>query len=403
MAARRTFTILSATLAAALASGCPGTDPVQVLIAVSVDITPSDTFLTQGGTVQLAASVRDTGGHSIPVRPTFTVSDSTILSVNSSGVVTSLGPVGTAYVEAHLGPLEDYAIVRVYDSSLVRVKVPSAAYGAAIAANGAAYVTQTGLALVRRVNLASHVVDAAVTVGSIPTEIAFNTTGSLAYVTAQYSHNVSVVNVATNTRIDSIPVTGDPFEVIVTRGDSIIYVSTNVDSVYCIRLSTKARVTAFATPAIGNGFVLRHDTLLYVSTHAGGTIIEFNIKTRAIGRTFTVGGTPQKMALSADSNELYIANEAGYVQFWDLVAGTQIGGNLTLVSAAYGMARRPSNGQLYVTSAYFGGGSIYIINPATRTLNRTIVAGGSTRRVVFNASGSMGFVPNEGGWIDFLK
>jgi DNA-binding beta-propeller fold protein YncE len=193
--------------------------------------------------------------------------------------------------------------------------------------------------------------------------------------------------------------------VIVAPGDSILYVSTNVDSVYGIRLATKAVVAAFPTPAIGNGFALRNDTLLYVSAHTGGTIIEFNLRTRTVARTLTVGGIPQKLALSPDRNELYIANQAGYVQFWSLVTGAQIGGNLALPagSAGYGIARRPSTGQLYVTSVYFGGGNIHIIDPVTRTLTRTVVAGGSTRRVVFNASGSIGFVPNEGGWIDFLK
>ena len=63
----------------------------------------------------------------------------------------------------------------------------------------------------------------------------------------------------------------------------------------------------------------------------------------------------------------------------------------------------PSTGQLYVTTAYFGGGKIFVINPTTRTITRTFVAGGSTRQVAFNAAGTVGFVPNKGGWVDFLK
>jgi len=31
------------------------------------------------------------------------------------------------------------------------------------------------------------------------------------------------------------------------------------------------------------------------------------------------------------------------------------------------------------------------------------VLGGATRHVVFTADGSIGIVPNEGGWVDFLK
>ncbi len=407
MAARLVFAVVLAALATA-AAACKSV--TEVRFVVGLDIAPSDTFLPQRGTVQLVVTMVDTGGQATLVHPTFTIGDSTLVTVSPSGLVRSLGPIGTTTVEASLGPFEDYVFITVHDSSLERVKLPNRSYGAAIAPNGVAYVTQVDLGKLRRLDLPSHTFGAEVLVGSVPTEIAFNSTGAVAYVTNQSSHNVSIVNVTTNTTEDVIPVTGDPFEVIVAPGDSILYVSTNVDSVYGIRLSTKAVVAAFATPAIGNGFALRNDTLLYVSTHSGGTVIEFNLKTRAVGRTFTVGGTPQKLVVSPDGNELYIANEAGYVQFWNLVTGAQIGGNLALPpgSAGYGMARRPSNGQLYVTSAYFGGGNIHIINPVTRTLTRTIVAGGSTRRVVFNASGTVGFVPNEGtgystGWIDFLK
>jgi len=95
---------------------------------------------------------------------------------------------------------------------------------------------------------------------------------------------------------------------------------------------------------------------------------------------------------------------AGYVQFWNLVTGNQIGSNLILPgSAGYALARRPNTGQLYVTTAYFGGGWIFVINPTTRTITRADSAGGSTRQVAFTADGTVGFVPNEGGWVDFLK
>jgi len=409
MAARLVLAVVLAAFATA-ASACKTS--TEVVFLVGLDIAPSDTFLPQLGTLRLDVTAHDTGGRQINVHPLFEVGDSTLVSVTPDGFVTSLGPIGTTVIEASLGPFEDYVTVTVHDSSLVRVKVPNRAYGAAIAPNGVAYATQVDLGTLRRIDLQLRTVGAEVAVGSIPTELAFSSTGAVAYVTNQASQSVSIVNVATNTQTDVIPVTGGPFEVIVTPGDSIIYVSTTIDSVYGIRLATKTVVAAFPTPAIGNGFALRNDTLLYVSTHSGGTVIEFNLKTRAVARTFTVGGTPQKLVVSPDGNELYIANQAGYVQFWNLLTGAQIGGNVALPpgSAGYGLARRPSTGQLYVTTAYFGGGSIHIVNPVTRTLTRTIVAGGSTRRVVFNASGTIGFVPNEGsaysgggGWIDFLK
>ena len=285
-----------------------------------------------------------------------------------------------------------------------RVPLAARPFGAAVSSDGVAYVTQLDLGQLSRGNLPTQGFGNPVAVGSIPTEVVFNSAGTLAYVTNQLSHNVGVVDVASNTQIDVIPVTGDPFAVVVTPGDSIIYVTTNADSVYGIRLATKAVIVRLPMPATANGFLVRADTLLYISTRAGGTVIEFNLRTRTVGRTFAVGGMPQKMVLSEDGNELYIANQGGYVQFWNLVTGAQIGVNVILPgSAGYAIARRPNTGQLYVTTAYFGGGKIFIIDPMTRTITRTDSAGGSTRQVAFSADGTVGFVPNEGGWVDFLK
>jgi YVTN family beta-propeller protein len=283
-----------------------------------------------------------------------------------------------------------------------RVTLTGQPYGAAISPTGVAFVTLGSASQLARTDLPAQVFVPAVAVGSAPSEIAFTSTGATAYVTNQLSSNVGVVDVATNTQVDVIPVTGNPFEVIVQPGDSIIYVSTNVNRVYGIRVATKTRVDSFPTPAIGNGMLIR-DTLLYVSTHSGGTVIEFNLRSRVVSRTFTVGGTPQKMAISPDGQTLYIANEAGFVQFWNRISGTPSGTPTLLTgSAGYGIALRPTTGKLYVTTAYFGGGGIYVIDPASHAIIDSVIAGGSTRRVVFDANG-VGFVPNESGWVDFIK
>jgi len=375
-------------------------------VATEITLTPADTAIVRGANVQLTATVKDSFGNNLPRAPIAWSSDNdAIVTVSGTGLVHSVGPAGTATIRATTDSVSIPAIaqVTVLDSLLVaRAKLPNRAYAAAISSTNVAYVSQTDLSRVVRANLPSRAFADRVTVGLIPTEIAFNSTGTRAYVTNQSSSTVSVLNVATDRQIDTIAVGYRPFEVIVAPGDSILYVA-KVDSVYGVRLSTKAIIVRFAIPEVGNGVAIARDTLLYVSTHNGGTVVEFNLRTRALGRTFAVGGVPQKLALSPDGTKLYIANESGYVQFWDLGTGLQIGTNLALPSAAYGMARRPTNGLLYVTSAYFGGGYIYVVDPVARTLIHSSIVGGSTRHVVFTADGSIGLVPNEAGWVDFLK
>jgi YVTN family beta-propeller protein len=394
-----------ATYIVALYGGRGGSAILRVAqpgVATHVTVSPPDTAIASGATVQLTATARDGLGDSVPSGSfQWSSTDSAKATVSSSGLVHSVGPSGDVTIIATSGTVSGTALVTVLDSMVVaRTRLPGRPQGAAIFGN-IAYVTQLDLARISRANLPSHAFTTSVTVGSIPTGIVFNSTGSRAYVTNQYGASVSIVNPATNTVVDSIVVGNRPFEVLVAPGDSLLYVA-KIDSVYGIRLSTKAIIARFAIPDAGNGMAIARDTLLYVSTHNGGTVVEFNLRTRTLGRTLAVGGVPQKLVVSPNGNELYIANEAGYVQFWDLDTGLQIGSNLALPSAGYGMARRPSNGLLYVTSAYYGGGYIHVIDPVSRTLVHSAVLGGATRHVVFSADGS-GLVANENGWVDFLK
>lgn len=371
-------------------------------VATHVTVNPPDTSMHTGENVQLSATARDGLGDPVP-GGTFqwASSDGSIATVSSTGLVHAVGPAGAVTVTATSGSGVGSALVTVVDSMVDSRSLLAGAHSAAIHGN-VAYVTQIDQARASRANLPSRAFTATVIVGSAPTGIAFNSTGSRVYITNQYSNTVSVVNVATNTVIDAIPVGNRPFEIIVAPGDSILYVA-KIDSVYGIRLSTNAIIARFPIPEAGNGIAIARDSLLYVSTHVGGTVVEFNLRTRAVTRTFPVGGDAQKLAVSADGNTLYIANQAGYVQFWNIDTGLQDGSNVALPSAGYGIARRPSNGLLYVTSVYFGGGYIYVVDPVSRTVVYSAVVGGSTRHVVFNATGSIGIVANESGWVDFLK
>lgn len=283
-----------------------------------------------------------------------------------------------------------------------RVRLGGRPYGVAISAAGATYVTQLDYDQLARADLPLQTFRPAAFTEGVPTDVAFNATGTRAYVANQYSQSISVIETDNNTPLGTIRVSGNPFKVIVAPGDSILYVTTNADHLYGIRLSTGAVITTVPLPATSMGFAIR-EQFLYVSTRAGGTVVEFNLRTRTVARTFEVGGVPQDLAISGDGNELYIANEAGYVQFWDLDTGTQIGNNLALPGGGgFGMARRPRDGKLFVTTGYYGC-SIHVVDPRERTITATLTVGGVPRRVAFNKTGSVGAVPNEGGWVDFLR
>ena len=373
--------------------------PVTVsTVPDSIILSPADTTVFQGTSIQFSALAFDPLG--LPPGPiTYQSSNSLVVSVANNGLATAIRG-GSARISAHSGGVSESSFVMVIDTNIVaRTARSGTPFGAAISPGGEAFITLYFEALVARATLPGQSFDITVPVGFLPNDVAFNSAGSLAYVSNQFSQSISVIDVATNGTLPAISVTGDPLKVFVAPGDSILWVATNRDSVSAIRLATGGLITRINTSGAATGFAAR-DSLLWVATLAGGRVLEINMKTYGVVRTITLGGVPQDLVLSTNGQELYVANEAGPVQFITLATGV-----FTSVAlpggGGFGMALRPSNNLLYITSP--GSGAIDVVNPVTRTVVRTIFGAGGPRRVAFNTSGSIGIVTNQAGWVDFLK
>jgi YVTN family beta-propeller protein len=354
--------------------------------------------LIEGTTAQLTTVVRDTTGTVSNAPVTYVSRDLSIVTVSSTGEVIGQFP-GTAYVVASSGGKNDSLPVTVLVHRVARDGRP---LGAAINGDGVAIVTLLDAAQIALGTVPRPDFKRTIAVGSVPTDVQFNSTGTRAYVANQYSQSVSVIDVATSAVVQIIPVRGDPFKVFVPPGDSILWVTTNVDSAYAFRLATLAIINRIPTGALANGFVGRGPTF-WLSTRAAGTVLEISTVTNSVVRTFAVGGMPQDLALSDDSKHLYIVNEAGYVQVWDTETGLQVGEDIILPGGGgYGMAREKQHGYLYITTGYYSH-TVWILDPEERRFVRRIVVGGVPRRVAFNPQGTLAIIPNEGGWIDVIR
>lgn len=391
--------LLSGAVVACSNSTAPADPPVVI---AAIRLAPHDTIIPEKHSLQLRWTALDESGKPVQVtlQPSFVSNDPSLVSVDAAGFVQSLGPIGTATITATLGDFDAIVGVTVLDSAVAgRVILSSRAYAAAISSTGVVYVGQPDLSQLIRADLPSQAFTAAVAVGNTPTEVAFNSTGSRAYVTNQFSQNVGVIDVASNTQITTVPVVGNPFAVIVAPGDSIIYVTTTADSLFGISAATSQITRRFGLPIISNGFAIR-DSLLFVSTRDVGTVTEINMKTNTILRTLPVGGGPQGIVVSPDGTVLYVANENQTLEFWSLTSNVSLGAT-ALAGRGFGLARRSTDGYLYVTT--LEGGQIQVINPATQQIVRSIDVGGIPRRIAFNQSGSLAVVANEAGWVDFIQ
>lgn len=277
-------------------------------------------------------------------------------------------------------------------------------FGLAVSHQDIVYVTLAHGRALARLDLPGRDFSAIIPVGEVPTAVAFDPTGATAYVTNQFSRSVGVVDVQRGAQVGEIPVTGDPFVLLVTPGGDRLYVTTNADRVYVVELPGGTVADSVVLEAEANGLALHPDRRRLYASVISGPVVEIDTHSLHVLRTFELGGKPQGIAVSRDGTRLYVANEAvdprGGLEIWDLVAGTRIQ-RVAIGGLGFGLGLSPDERRIFVTRSL--GGDVKIVSPENPALIRTLETGGMPRRIGFNAAGTVAVIANEAGWVDFVR
>jgi YVTN family beta-propeller protein len=322
--------------------------------------------------------------------------------VSAAGWARSLGPIGGASIGAHSGSAVTFAQVTVRDSAII-AHIPLSGNPIGIAASGnVAYVAQQYATRVARLNLTTNVFTDSIVTGWIPAFIIFNAAGTKAYVPHHYGQNVGIIDVATFTLTKTIPVSGDPLPVAISADGNTLFTTTNVNRLYKIALGADSVVDSISLPATSHHLLMHpNDTLLYVATREGGSVLEVNWRSMTVVRTFTLGGRTQAMAMSLDRQELYVADETlNALRIVNLANGTTAT-PVALAGGGEGLALSADGTTLYVSLVFDG--KVQVIDRVSRAITRTILTGGTPREVVVDAARSRVLVTNEAGWVDIIR
>ena len=388
-------------------AGCAGssTDPREIggaRIVFEVDTVA----VNQGRAVQVSARLLDAAGVEVPDAPiAFTVSDARVASVSQSGVLNGLAP-GATDVRASSGDVNASVPVDVFGHPeglhIGRVELTDRPFGIDVSRDGVVYVTRLDAARVSRLDVETRAFTGDITVGSVPTGVTFHPGGSVAYVTNQHDGVVGVIDVATSRQIATIPLDGThPYVTFVTPDGAKLYIAGNSTTIFVANTETRAITATVEVGASPNGVALAPgDTVMYVSASWGGSVSEIDVRTDAVLRTFMPGGMPQGVVVSRDGDELYVANEHGWLDVYSLASGERLE-RVELAGGGFGMALSPDQAHLYVGLAQSG--TVQVVNIPSRRVIHTFEVGGVPRRIAFTRHGGAAVVANEGGWVDFIR
>ena len=401
-----TVTVSSgATAEASFAISCTATSNSARLVASATTVR-----LKLGQALTLPVSAVDANGNPLSLAAaTFEAHGDLVAAVNDLGLVRALEPGGDTVVVKLAGDSVAIEVIVQYPDGITHpngvvastTSLDNRPFGTAVSQRGDVLVTQLDAGTVARGQLPGTTLGTSIPVGLVPTDVTVDRTGTHGYVTNQLSSNVGVIDLATNTQVATIPVTGDPFRVRLSTDDRFLFVTGNADSLFIIDVASRAITGRLGIGLDANGLAQNYTgTRLYVSNQSDGTVSEVDLTTNTVLRSIQVGGHPQELVLSPGGTLLFVADESGSVQIWSLRQGTKRG-DIQVPGGAFAMAVSPDWHQLYISSSL--GGAVYMIDWKTGATLKTVTTGGMPRRIAFTADGTTAVVANEEGWVDYIR
>lgn len=230
----------------------------------------------------------------------------------------------------------------------------------------------------------------------------------LAYVVNRHDSNVSVVDVARNSAVSTIPAgMASPHGITISPDGRRAYLSSIWSTtITVLDLDKRSLLTRISLHYTSNAFAIHpHRPLAYADTNTpgGAMIAVIDTSTNQVIRSFPTGSQKtQGIALSPDGSRLYSLQpqndlEGARVAVIDALSSTVLN-HISVRSEPNGIKVHPAGCFVYVLHRDSHGpkGSVTVIDTRTHTVSATVSLGRSPTGLAFNPAGTQAYVINRG-------
>ena len=237
-----------------------------------------------------------------------------------------------------------------------------------------AYIGNNGQTTISVIDLSTNTVVDTITAVDGSLGVAVNSDGSRAYVThgdfLPVVNEVSVIDTSLNTVIASIPIGGWPQRPAISPDDGHLYVPENTNgTVQVVSTSSNSVVAAPFVGGFPRGAAVHPDgSKYYVSTDLGGRVAVLSADTNAEIGSIPAGIGSSGMVFSPDGSTLYVTDaRAGQIYVVDTGTDTAISTIFTGGAGACDLTISPDGSTLYAADD-FGTHQVWVIDTASETV-----------------------------------
>lgn len=262
---------------------------------------------------------------------------------------------------------------------------------------GFAYVPNTNTNHVSVINTATNTVVDNIPVGAFPIGVSLSPDESHVYIANTYDNTISAIETATNTVVATIPVGEYPHCLRVSPDGSTVYVANEVSNTITVIGTASYSVVATIPVSVSPvSFIFSPDgSLVYVMNRYDDSYSVINTATYTVELTVpAIGDYPFEACLTPDGKWLYTSNvlsdNVSVINTTTHTLVTTIGG----LSHPGGICMSPDGKKIYVSN-YFNE-SVSVINTTSNTIEGTIIVGTNPFGISISPDGERVYVANNG-------
>jgi hypothetical protein len=377
--------------------------PVTVhAVVASVDATPAQVTLEQGGEVQIVPRVVDILGYEVEDIPVYyDISNTGIISISSTGLVRSIGPRGSGYIAVYLGvnlpyKILPYTVTGVPSAMTIAPNPAQVAPGRSFQlqaivndANGdpipGAVATFSGGAPGIGTVSTGGLVTAGTTNGS------FTVTATYKALSAQGTVEVGPLSRPSGVFTQVVGGTTDGYGV--AERDGIAYVAGTGGGLAKIDLATFRNLGTIQGSFADVRFSASGDEAYAVEFGANALVV-IDVASNTVKRTIPLpGGNIWSVEVAPGTGHVWVGGAERLVVV-DPGAGTIVT-TLTGVGNINHLSAHPTLPYLYASD--FTGSRVHEVDATTRLVRRTIALPSSAQGTVVSPDGNTLFVASESG------
>lgn len=262
-----------------------------------------------------------------------------------------------------------------------------------------AYIPNYGDNVVYVINIATNTITDVIPVGNTPIGVSVSPDGNWVYIANNGDTTVSVISTATNTVTATITVGANPWGIAVSPDGSTVYVANDSSNTVSVISTATNMVTAtipVGTQPIGLA-ILPDGSKVYVLNDVNNTVSVITTATNLVNATIPVGNGPFAVCVSPDGSKVYVANQYDNSVNVISTATNTVIATITVGAGPYGLTTTPDGGMLYVTDNGDNADSVTVINTSTNTIVANVIVGPNPYNANSSADGSRIYVTNEFG------